>query len=395
MGPAGRLSGHVDNWEELAIGYLDGSLDPATTAAVKQHLDACPACAARMRTQEQTLTLLRGIPLEEPPAALENQVLGDIFAPPLPQPAPITRPAAAHPAPVTRSLEKPSRWEQIWRRKIRPWVPATVGVAAVLIALVSYGVLYTGADESAQFDGTTTFTYAAAEKASNEAGDLEGIDATWTTAAPGAAAVETTSGADATAGAMPTSTTSIMTEQMTVTMAAAGIADREDMITTLEDAQAPVYFAFEAMTAGSEGSGDGAGQKASTSVVEQIIAFTDLQPLDKTLSLDGPTFAAYVPYDDAEEFVDLLRSIGTTVQLGLTLSLEPPETAADIVTRLLERKKDFPGLYAKRTPPHAASDYRFATSTTARASTGTGGAMDPDSPDEAGTHVLVLIFLRK
>ena len=179
-----------------------------------------------------------------------------------------------------------------------------------------------------------------------------------------------------------------------VTMVAAGIADRDDMITNLEGAQAPVYFAFEATTAAGESPDDGAVQKASASVVEQIITFTNLQPLDDTLSLGGPTFAAYVPYDDAEEFVDLLRSIGATAQLGLTLSLEPPETAADIVARLLERKKDFPWLYAKRTPPPAVSDYTFTTSTTARAGTGTG-ATDQASPDEAGTHVLVLIFLRR
>jgi len=49
-----------DTIEPLLTAYLLGDLNPADTAAVREHLETCEACRAAARELEPTLTLLRG-----------------------------------------------------------------------------------------------------------------------------------------------------------------------------------------------------------------------------------------------------------------------------------------------------------------------------------------------
>ena len=132
----------------------------------------------------------------------------------------------------------------------------------------------------------------------------------------------------------------------------------------------------------------------AASIVQQIIGFTGLQPVDQSLWLGGPTFAAFLPREDAEELVDLVRSIG--VSLGLVVRLEggPPATAKGTSERLLGHKKSFPVLAAHRALQPATWGYDFTTSTLAPASGEQSGTADT-TPDEAGTHVIVVIWIAR
>jgi len=376
--PSAGPFGHVDDWEGLAVDFIDGRLDPQTAAAVEAHLNKCPECAGRLRTQQAMISLLRDIPLEAPPYRLEDRVLDKVLAP-----AESVRRADRD------RIQEPSRWSLIWRRKVRPWVPATIGVAAVFLAIVGYGLLRPNADEDlARYEATTTVAYSAAQTAT----DSRGVQAT--ASAPAAesvttAAPMTTMAAEATA----TTTTAGMVgappeETAVVTMAAAGTQDRKAMIANLEEAETPAYFVFDATVSGD---GDPA-KKATASVVEQIAALTGLEPLEDEFALDGPTFAAFVPRDDAVQLVDLLQAISASVQLPVSLEMRPPDAAAQTAARLLERKDALPELSARRTQP-AVAGWTFTTSTLARAADGAGGTT-PTPPDEAGTHVLVVIYLR-
>ena len=40
--------GHLDEWDELVVDYLDGTADPTQTRTIETHLAACTTCAARM-----------------------------------------------------------------------------------------------------------------------------------------------------------------------------------------------------------------------------------------------------------------------------------------------------------------------------------------------------------
>ena len=185
------------------------------------------------------------------------------------------------------------------------------------------------------------------------------------------------------------------------------------MVRILKDAYAPAYVAFEAP--GSRASGDDQSAEPTTTVpgeptatdaaaavsakqvddvVLQMIQFTGMEPLDDALSLGGPTFAAFVPRDDVTQLVDLVRSIGASVRLTVSLGMESPAWATEAAARLLEHKAEFPVLSADRVPQPAVSSYAFTTSTLVPADGQPGGTLLV-LPDEAGTHVLVVFYIRR
>ena len=385
-GSPGRVvEGHVDDWEELAIDYLDGTLDTATRAVVDAHLEHCAACAARLGVQTSICGFVQQLTHEDAPSGLEDQVIGEILFPPTPH-------RAIVPAP------KPSFWSRR-RSKFKPWIPVTVAVVAFFAVMISVGVLRTGgALETA--DVTTT---AAAQ----------------TTAAPRAestfAAPTTTSAADSTLAAsdgtamgaatpnQDTSTTVAGAATTTATAVAATMTtgpgttdtaalDKKTMVAELQAAGAPVYFVYQPLDTATGMSAD----ESSAALTEQITMLTGLQPVQEALALGRITFAAYVPKEDATALVELLQSIGSSLQLTLSLVTEPiavtgSAKAAEYGTALQNNKASLPELSATKTPQPAVTKYSFTTSTMVADS----GDAPPDwtGLDDAGTHVLVVIYL--
>jgi anti-sigma factor RsiW len=402
---------HVDDWAEVAVDYLDGQLDQDTRVAVESHLAGCPECAARLRKQQSVVRFLQETPLYDPPEDLEYRAIGEIVFP-SPGGQSLLRPV---------EVEKPSRTPN-WYRTFRAWIPATVAVVALLAAVVGYGIVRSGSGPETVADS------------SRAAGDLTTMAASATTAAPeatmaAAGATTTTAGA---MSAEATSTTALVagpptTEAAPVTVAAT--QDRKTMIRALETAQAPAYVSFRApvtappsddqstststaggtdtTVSGTPTTGDGAtettagaatdsitlptvSQEQAASIVQQITGFTGLLPVDKSLWLDGPTFAAFLPREDAEELVDLVRSIGASLGLVVRMEGNPPATGKSPSEHLLEHKKSFAVLAAHRALQPATWGYDFTTSTLAAES---GEPSGTPMPDEAGTHVIVVIWI--
>ena len=419
---------HVDDWAEVAVDYLDGQLDPDSRVAVESHLAGCPDCAARLRKQQSVVRFLQETPLYDPPEDLEYRAIGEIVFP-SPGGQPLLGPVEA---------EKPYRTPN-WYRTLRAWIPATVAIVALLAAVVGYGIARSGS-------GPET-----AANSSRAAGDLTTFAASATTVAPEAtmtaAGVASTSAGATSAGV--TSTTALAagppaTDAAPVTLAAT--QDRKTMIRAIETAQAPAYVSFRAPVAAPTADGQStatsaaggtdttaaggadttstetqttaggttetaggttetaAGVPADTmtlptvsqdqavSIVQQITGFTGLLPLDESMWLEGPTFAAFLPREDAEELVDLVRSIG--VSLGLVVRVEggPPAMGNSPSESLLEHKKSFAVLAAQRALQPATWGYDFTTSTLAA---GTGEKSGTPMPDEAGTHVIVVIWIAR
>lgn len=382
---SGAPSGHVDEWAELVVDYLDGRLGPETKAAVKRHLQKCPDCAARVRTQHSVVRFLQETSLDDPPEDLQYRALGEILLP--------------SQAVVRPRVEEPIRWSRVWRRKIRPWLPATMAVVALLAAVVGYGVVRSNTDLSTK-NGETATTIASADRAAGASpSQSESLGTALGPTSTAAAAVTTTSDAAITTASVAT--------------VPAVTQDRKTMVNNLRAAQAPAYLAFEAPV--SRVSGDDQSAEPTTTVpdetvatdstgtvspeqvdavVSQMLAFTGLEPLDDTLSLGGPTFAAFVPRDDVGQLIDLVRSMGASARLTVTLDMEPPATASEAVARLLDLKAGLPVLSAGRVPQPAVLGYAFTTSTLIPA----GGPADGTSlvmPDDAGTHVLVIFYIRR
>lgn len=383
--PASAPPGHVDDWGELVVDYLDERLAPEIKAAVERHLQECPDCAARIQTQRSVLTFLEQTSFDDPPEELEYRVLGEILFPS----QPVLRP----------QVEEPPRWSKIWRRKVRPWIPATVAVVALLGAVVGYGLIRSNADLSTQ-GREAPATIASTDQAAGAPSQSESLG-------DGLGPTSTAAGATTTAVASSAISTASVSTIPAVTQ------DRKTMVSNLEAADTPAYIVFEATA--SQGSGDDKSAESTTTlvgviaaadaavavspeqvdaVVSQMIAFTGLEPLDDTVSLGGPTFAAFVPRDDVAQLVDLVRAIGTSVRLTVSLGMEPPDSATEVAARLLGRRLELPVLSADRLPQPAVSGYAFTTSTLVPANGQPGGSVLV-LPDEAGTHVLVVFCIRR
>jgi hypothetical protein len=326
--------------------------------------------------------------LDDPPLDLEDRVLGEILFPS----EPVTQPRK----------EEPRGWSVTWEKRIRPWLPATIAVVALMGAVIGYGVVRSGGDLSTEGVDTSQ-PVAAAETAADTTTRAGTLSATPTT----------------TAGATTTTAVAEGTETTVAITAAGGpvepavVVDRKAMVVDLGAAEAPAYLAFMASAPEqSEDSGSGeatttvttaAGDAAAIAdtggvtpeqadhVASQITSLTGLAPLDTSLWLGGPTFAAYLSRDDAEELVDLMRSVGASVGLLVGLIMAPPLGTGDVSSRLLEHKRELCELVAERTAKPAVVNWSFTTST----------LLPPEdqqddwvSPDKAGTHVLVVIYVQ-
>ena len=232
--------GHLDQWDELVVDYLDGAADSTQTQAIEAHLAGCPTCAARVVYQREAASVLRSLPLASTPEGLEDRILGEFLFPsqviPLPEPA------------------KPSL-SSLWHRRLRAWVPAAAAVAAVLVGIVAYGLL-NPAEQQLASDLQVTSTAAATQGA-----------APLTAGAEAAPAAETTSDGAST----PTTTATAMAETTTTETGAATTAgsgrdpastgsapvtltSRKAMVEALRTSTGPLYVAFTPMAAETEGS---------------------------------------------------------------------------------------------------------------------------------------------
>jgi hypothetical protein len=389
----GGLVSHIDDWSEFAVDYLDGRLSPEDKAAVEQHLADCASCASRMAAQQSVVTFLMRTPQEDSPESMEDGVLGELLFP--------IKPGAPQ---AFRGRELQSAQRPSWTRRLRPWLPVTAAVAVILIGIVAFGVLRSGSSTNVATKDSTTARYAAQQDATAGA-TVAGATApgvTATTAAAGVATSLLASSVSTTAG----------NTSLSVASAPTVIRDEKAMLTALKSAPGPAYVTFEALSASGSTSTDVtatattlADGSAATStetipattvddVVSQIAAFTGLEPLSPDLSMGGPTFAAYVSHKQLTAFLDLLFSIKSSVKVDLALRMDPEADLATNAGLIIEHKAQMPVLKAQVVPQPAVIRYSFTTSTLVPADTGT---TPPDlvTPDDEGTHVLIVIFVRR
>jgi hypothetical protein len=408
--PLETLTDHVDAWEELAIDYLDGRLDPRTKTAIDQHLADCPACASRLQLQRVVIECIQALPLNDAPTDLGDAVVSEALFP------------SRQARPIRDiGLERPAKWSDSWQRRRRSWIPASAIVAAVLVALVGFAVLRSSAGS---MDGAGSTTVVAADTTG------EGTNAGSPMLDAGVAGVEaqiaSTEGAafpDGTATTVASATTMAESVGDMPTIKAAGtpIQDRTGMIAEMiAITDSPAYFVFESEPVTiqdgrpEEGAGGGTPDSAPSApttipspitgagdtfvtveqaqnIAFQITALTELQPLDEGLAFSRPTFAAYVPKDQAPQFIDLLRSIAASEGLVVELDMGPGQPVMEWSNLLLERKTPLVALSAKRTPAPAVSSWSFTTSTLQPPVSDTSSA--PETTDDAGAYVLVVILV--
>ncbi len=60
---------------ELLSAYFDRAADPAETALMKTHLEACPACGRKLRSLQAAKTALAALPVPAMPPGLDGSLL--------------------------------------------------------------------------------------------------------------------------------------------------------------------------------------------------------------------------------------------------------------------------------------------------------------------------------
>ena len=227
---------------------------------------------------------------------------------------------------------------RLMERRLRPWIPVTVCVAAVLIGVVAFGVIRNrpGYFSVSQSVTTTTASGAVANKG------VEGAPSAST--AFGSAS---TVAASATTTVAPARTTAASTSSVPLAGASrpatpAPIQDKATLINTLKSSDGPYYLALGGVAGagpvynnsvpattttssnGAQSNQARAGQMAEKAAL--VTSMTTLEPLPSELWLGGPTFAAFLRQKDAAPLIDLLNSMGMSV----TLESTAPADKADI-----------------------------------------------------------------
>jgi anti-sigma factor RsiW len=365
------ISGHLDDWAELAVDYVDGSLDASTQTVVRAHLDGCPECARRLATQQSALALFQQVPLADAPAELEAQVFEKV-----------SRTTASVRA-ARRAARKAERRKRALLNPAGPWLPATAAAAAVLALTLALTLTRNpgGGDES------MTTVPAALSADTSSAQTLRDAEAAYSS---------TTSAAALGSGQVASESTEAVTGLAAANATAEGaslrpigpyLQDKSAMVNGLSVATAPAYFFFDTAD-GTPVTADQAG-----SVASRLTAATGLQLIDKNLSSGVRAFAAYVPRDDASAVVDLLRSISDSLGLSVCLCPQPGSEVTAWAEAMLPDKYSLAELSASRSQPPATADWQYTTSTAPPTTTDSAKSTKSTSLDESSTHVLVVIFM--
>jgi hypothetical protein len=365
------ISGHLDEWTSLAVDYVDGTIDDSTKSAIQAHLQTCPDCARRLTAQQSALAFFAQARLVEAPEGLEAQVLGQALG--AAEAAPAVRPAARRRAARrSRALLNPAG----------PWLPAMAGGAAVLALVLAMTI---SRDAGGQDLTMTT----AADVFSSEA------SATLTPREASADVPSTTSPAltgSGSANFAPTDSAGTLTGANTSLSApplptGTNLQDRAAMVSGLSQASAPAYFFFDTKDGGLVTT-----EQAET-VASELTAATGLRAIDQQLSSGVKAFAAFVPRGDSAAVVDLLRSLSDSLQLSVSLSLQPGAEVTSWAASMLQDKYSLAELSASPSRPPVTTDWVYTTSTSPPTTYGTARAPKTTLLDEAGTHVLVVIFV--
>src|SRR5690348_16849312 len=114
---------------DLLAAYVDGALDPATTADLAAHIAGCARCQADVAAQQQVKQLLAQAPAL--PADLAERVRNHAYA----------TPAAAPPAPTLRPVAVRPR---VRVPALRRWVAVPAFAALLLLIMLGMAAAHMG-----------------------------------------------------------------------------------------------------------------------------------------------------------------------------------------------------------------------------------------------------------
>ena len=365
--------GHLDDWEELAVDYLDDRLDAGTRAAVEAHLDDCPSCAARLAAQRQVVALIGSDSLAQVPTDLGSEILERVLE--------TTQPTKWMRLLPRRNADQPYAHRRGVFSPSGPWLPALAGAAAVVVLVLALTITRGPAASDDSVTGVADVA-AAEEGGVDELRDGEAGGPSTTSQVNLVAASTTISSlpsAVAEASEDPTSFASLRPIGPL-------LEGREAMATGLAGATTTAFFFFD------PADGEVITDEIADTVAASITSATGLGLVDRVLSSGVKAFAAFVPRDDSAAVVSLLSSIADSHKLSVCLSLDPGSEVSAWADSMLQDESAVPELSAS---PGATSEseWAYTTSTASPTSSTTTNTTEAASRDDKGTHVLVVILM--
>ncbi len=113
-------TGHIEEWEHLALDLLAGTLPPAAKAALDSHVERCTRCRESLDEQRRIWELLSATPLIDPPARIARHVLR-------------AKHPSSDPYPLAERARTPRR-----RSLVRTWLPAAAVLLVTIGAVATY-----------------------------------------------------------------------------------------------------------------------------------------------------------------------------------------------------------------------------------------------------------------
>jgi anti-sigma factor RsiW len=365
------VSGHLDDWAELAVDHVDGTLDADTKAAVQAHLDGCPECTRRLAAQQSALALLHQVPPADAPPGLEAQVFEKVFR--------TTESVRA----ARRAARKTERRRRALLSPAGPWLPATAAAATVL----ALALALTLTRDTVGLDETATTVAAALSTGAGSVQTLRDAEAAFSSTTSTAVLGSGQATSDSTEVASSLKAANAAPEAAPLRPTGTYLQDRDAMVNGLSSATATAYFFYDT----TDGSSVTAAQ--ADTIAAQLTAVTGLCLIDQDLSSGARAFAAYVPRDDAAAVVDLLRSTCDSLNLSVCLSLQPGSEVTSWADAMLPDRSSLAELSASPSPPPETSGWRYTTSTASPTAVGSALTTKATTLAESGTHVLVVIFM--
>lgn len=307
--------GHIQQWDSMALDYIEGHLGQPERSRVEAHLAACPACRGLLEEQRTMAAALRSLEPAQAPPHLEQAVLSALgVAAPAPAPAAYVDDSRAPSA--RRSQPKPPSFLERLRASLRP---RTVAVAAAALVLVVVGAMTlssrpdlletdpagTAARNTLAVTTTTPHTEA------TQAG--LGLQQDEVTTAAGSA--DTTSAATPTTLAQVTAETTTTAPQPTETPTTVPL----EVMAKYMGVPAPTWVAVAQ---------EGAGPEVTAAAFGGA---TGLEPLPPDFWMGGPTFAVVASTAQVARLLDHLQQLG----FQLTAADQPVDTLGNALNGIL------------------------------------------------------------
>ena len=353
--------GHIDEWADLALDYIEGRLDAHRFSLVEHHISSCAPCRERLEEQRWIAGWAASVRPAEPPPDMESRVMAALhphterpswlasadttYSDALVPVSPAARTAGpenpAHDA-SARERRRAARGAPVpsWAERLRSlFQPRNLAIAGAIIAVVMVGTITFRSQQTAMESiagarqATSTAAAVTQVPASGDQEQAPSPSEAPVAPTPSSAGVQpTTTAADislttTTNGYTLTSAGVTKTSPATTGQTTDGTLTSEPMVSSsITGAPEPLWVAF---------SRDDTSPEVTAAGFQEI---TGLSPLPQDHWMGGPTFAVVASVHEVAALLDSLHQHGFRAEA----SKQPIDVLGNAVNLILAGFTSYP-----------------------------------------------------